>query len=83
LLQNYPNPFNPVTHIPYVIPQAGVVQLGVYNSLGQQVADLVNSYQPAGHHVVEFQAGSLPSGIYLYRITAGSYQKVMKMILMK
>jgi hypothetical protein len=83
LLQNYPNPFNPVTHIRYAIPQAAQVKLEVYNSLGQKVAELMNDYQPAGNHVAEFQAGSLPSGIYFYRITAGSYQKMMKMMLMK
>lgn len=83
LLQNYPNPFNPVTHIQYAIPQEGLVQLQVYNSLGQKVADLVNGYQTAGYHVAEFQAGSLPSGIYYYRITTESYQKSMKMMLMK
>jgi hypothetical protein len=83
LLQNYPNPFNPVTHIRYAIPQAAQVKLEVYNSLGQKVAELMNDYQPAGNHVAEFQAGSLPSGIYFYRITAGSYQKMIKMMLMK
>jgi Secretion system C-terminal sorting domain len=83
LQQNFPNPFNPVTHIRYALPQANQVKLEVYNSLGQKVTELVNEYQRAGNHVVEFQAGSLPSGIYFYRITAGSYQKMMKMMLMK
>jgi hypothetical protein len=81
--QNYPNPFNPVTQIRYALPQAAQVKLEVYNSLGQKVAEPMNDYQPAGNHVAEFQAGSLPSGIYFYRITAGSYQKIMKMMLMK
>ncbi len=83
LMHNYPNPFNPVTQIRYNLPQAGLVQLEVYNSLGQKVAELVNDYKQAGHHVAEFQGSSLPSGIYFYRLTTGSYQKTMKMILMK
>jgi hypothetical protein len=83
LQQNYPNPFNPVTQIRYALPQAGLVQLEVYNSLGQKIAELVNEYQSAGNHIKEFQAGSLPSGIYFYRITAGSYQKMLKMMLVK
>ena len=83
LKQNYPNPFNPVTHIRYAIPQAAQVKLEVYNSLGQKVTDLVNEQKAAGQHVAEFNASELPSGIYFYRITAGSYQKMMKMMLMK
>jgi len=83
LEQNYPNPFNPVTHIRYAVPQPSQVKLEVYNSLGQKVADLVNEQKEAGQYVVAFDASQLPSGIYIYRINAGSYQKVMKMMLMK
>ena len=83
IFQNYPNPFNPVTHIRYGIPQAAHVTVDVYNSLGQKVTDLVNQYQPAGYHLAAFDATRLASGIYFYRINAGSYQKVMKMMLMK
>lgn len=83
LQQNYPNPFNPVTFIRYAIPQTCLVQLEVYNGLGQKVAELVNGYQSAGYYVTEFQTSSLPSGIYFYRINAGNHQKVMKMMLMK
>jgi photosystem II stability/assembly factor-like uncharacterized protein len=81
--QNYPNPFNPVTQIRYAIPQASRMTLEVYNSLGQKIAELVNEEKAAGQFVVAFDASQLPSGIYIYRINAGSYQKVMKMILMK
>jgi hypothetical protein len=83
MFQNYPNPFNPVTHIRYGIPTASEVNIEVYNSLGQRVAVLENDYQTAGYHVVDFDAARFPSGIYFYRIDAGSFHKMMKMILMK
>ncbi len=83
MFQNYPNPFNPTTQISYGIPQSAHVTIEVYNSLGQKVADLVNEFKPAGYHVVAFEATQFASGIYFYRINAGSYQKVMKMMLMK
>jgi hypothetical protein len=83
LYQNYPNPFNPTTHIRYGIPTASEVNIEVYNSLGQRVAILENDYQTAGYHVVDFDASRFASGIYFYRINAGNYNKVMKMMLMK
>ena len=81
--QNYPNPFNPVTHIRYGLPSASNVNIEVYNSLGQSVTVLENDYQTAGYHTVSFDGSQLPSGIYFYRIDAGSYHKVMKMMLVK
>lgn len=83
IFQNYPNPFNPVTHIRYGIPTASEVSIEVYNSLGQREAVLENKYQRAGYHVVDFDASRFPSGPYFYQIQAGSYQKVMKMMLIK
>ena len=83
LLQNYPNPFNPETYIRYAIPKTDMVKLEVYNSLGQKVMDLVNEFKPAGYYEISFDASHLSSGIYYYQIQAGSYQKVMKMMLMK
>ena len=83
IYQNYPNPFNPVTHIRYGLPTTSEVNIEVYNSLGQRVAVLENDYQTAGYHVVDFDASHLASGIYFYRISAGNYQKIMKMILVK
>lgn len=67
--QNYPNPFNPVTTIRYRLPVAEHVQLAVYDVLGRRVARLIHTLQPAGEHEVVFDAGDLPSGLYLYRLT--------------
>lgn len=83
LSQNYPNPFNPATFINYTIPQTGKVSLKVFNVLGQELRTLVDMDQSAGTYKVYFDASSLPSGIYLYRIQAGSYFEVKKMTLLK
>ena len=83
LMQNYPNPFNPSTSIKYSIPQDGMVNLAVYNTLGQKIAGLVNQYMHAGNYEVKFNASSYPSGIYFYRLEAGNFTSVKKMILMK
>jgi hypothetical protein len=83
LLQNYPNPFNPTTSISYDLPREAFVHLSVYNLLGEEVARLVNEEQHAGKYTASFSAASLPSGIYLYRLTAGGVSSVKKMILMK
>ena len=87
--QNYPNPFNPSTVISYQLPAAGRVVLKVYNVLGSEVATLVNDFQPAGKHLVTFYSQQssdnyrLASGIYIYRLQAGNFTSVKKMILMK
>ncbi len=83
LSNNYPNPFNPSTMISYEIPTAEQVRLSIYNVLGQEVMVLVNDVQTAGAHTVQFQAGTLASGIYMYRLEAGSFTSTHKMILMK
>ncbi|MHA2061706.1 MAG: T9SS type A sorting domain-containing protein, partial [Candidatus Sifarchaeia archaeon] len=83
LLQNYPNPFNPVTRIKYRITEAGIVSLHVYNLLGEVVATLVNEEKPVGNYEVEFDAASLSSGIYFYKLQAGTFIQTKKMILMK
>ncbi|HSD63420.1 MAG TPA: T9SS type A sorting domain-containing protein [Ignavibacteriaceae bacterium] len=86
LYQNYPNPFNPSTIISYSIPSASQVNLTVYNALGQQVAELVNQNQAAGAHSVVFNSSvlsGLSSGIYFYRLKAGSLDKTRKMLLIK
>jgi len=83
LAQNYPNPFNPVTKIRYSLPQQSNVSLIVYNILGQEVITLVNEQQPAGNYEVSFDATTLSSGIYLYKIQAGDYTDVKKMILLR
>ena len=83
LSQNYPNPFNPATKIDFTIPAASQVQLRVYNMLGQEVATLVNGALTAGSHTATFDASRLASGVYLYRLTAGSFVSTRKMVLLK
>ena len=83
LKQNYPNPFNPSTQIRYSIANTEFVNLTVYNSLGEKVAELVNESKPAGEYTITFDAGIFSSGIYIARITAGSFIKIIKMSLLK
>ncbi len=83
LSQNYPNPFNPVTEIKYALSKDSYVKLEVYNVVGQKVATLVNGEQKAGYKTVRWDAGSFSSGIYFYRLQAGSYTEIKKMVLMK
>jgi hypothetical protein len=83
LSQNYPNPFNPTTKISYSIRKPGLVKIELYNTLGQKVRTLVDEVKPAGAYTVEVQANNLPSGIYFYRINAGDFRQVRKMLLMK
>ncbi len=83
LSQNYPNPFNPSTNIEFTVPKSGMVRLEIANLLGQQVAMLVDQTMSAGRYVVQFNAANLPSGLYLYRLTAGSTVMTRKMMLVK
>ena len=83
LEQNYPNPFNPSTRISYQLPVSGNVTLKVYDLLGREVATLVNEEKPAGSYEVSFDASQLSSGVYLYRLSSGSFIETKKMILMK
>ena len=88
LEQNYPNPFNPSTTIKFTIPheargETREVSLKVYDVLGNEVAILLNEYKPAGTYEVRFDAGNLPSGIYLARLKSSDRIKTMKMILVK
>jgi hypothetical protein len=83
LAQNFPNPFNPTTTINYSIKSVGEVTLKVYDMLGAEVASLVNEGQEVGNYSVEFNASELPSGIYVYRLTAGSFVDNKKLILLK
>ncbi len=84
LTQNYPNPFNPTTQIEFGLPQAGYVELKVYNLLGQQVATLVDKKLQPGTHKVEFAASQLASGVYIYRIDVGEkFTSIKKMLLIK
>ena len=83
LEQNHPNPFNPTTHIDYTLPHKSDISLEIFNILGQKVATLVLEWLPAGYHEVEFKGQNLSSGIYLYRIEAGGWQDVKKMVYLK
>jgi len=83
LLQNFPNPFNPSTIIKYSVPQETYVKLQVYNSIGEQIATLVDEVKQAGVYETKFKASSLPSGIYFYRLESGKFVSVRKMILIK
>lgn len=81
--QNYPNPFNPATTISYDLKESGPVSLRVYNAIGQEVATLVNGVETAGSHQVTFGAANLPTGIYFYRLTAGTFTSTRSMMLVK
>ena len=83
LEQNYPNPFNPSTTISYSLPARSFVSLSVYNSLGQRVAELVRNSQEAGRYNIRFDANSLASGVYLYRLVAGSSVMSKKLMLVR
>jgi hypothetical protein len=83
LEQNYPNPFNPSTNIKYNIPESGIVKLAIYNTLGEEVAVLVDGMVEAGFHEITFDASSLPSGAYFYRLQSDNLNQVKKMLLMK
>ncbi|KAF0140528.1 MAG: peptidase S8/S53 subtilisin kexin sedolisin [Stygiobacter sp.] len=83
LEQNYPNPFNPTTSINFSVANDGIVNLEIFNMLGEKVATLLNEYKPAGKYSVNFDASKLASGIYLYRINTNQFVKTMKMSLIK
>jgi len=81
--QNYPNPFNPTTTIEFNLPTPSQVEITVYNITGQTVGVIADGYYPAGNHRVDWDAGKLASGVYLYRISAGDFTATKKMILLK
>ncbi len=83
LEQNYPNPFNPSTVIKYSIPNADNVTLKIYDVLGKEIYTLVNEYQSAGYYELKFDAATLASGIYLYKLKAGNFTSTRKMLLIK
>jgi hypothetical protein len=83
LNQNFPNPFNPNTVITYSLPMAANVILTVYNSLGQTIQLLENGFKNAGTYTISFDASELTSGTYFYRLEAGQFTRVKKMMLIK
>ncbi len=83
LSQNYPNPFNPVTQISYTLPKECSVKLEVFNILGQKVTTLVDEKQKAGYKSTHWDAGSVASGIYIYRLKAGDFTETKRMVLLR
>jgi len=83
LLQNYPNPFNPTTTLQFDLPRQGSVTLRIYNVLGELLATLVDGLQEPGYKSVQWNASHVASGVYFYRLQAGEFVEVKKMILMK
>jgi hypothetical protein len=83
LLQNYPNPFNPTTNFRFRISNLEFVTLKIFDVLGREVATLVNEVRPAGVYTVRWDASSLPSGVYLYRLRAGDFVNTKKLLLVK
>ncbi|MEO6693957.1 MAG: T9SS type A sorting domain-containing protein [Ignavibacteria bacterium] len=83
LSQNYPNPFNPITNISFDIPSDNLVSLKIYDILGREVKTLINEFRVAGTYKEIFNGVSLASGIYFYRLEAGEFRQVKKMVLVK
>jgi flagellar hook assembly protein FlgD len=88
LSQNYPNPFNPTTLISYQLPEPQTVRLEIYNALGEKIRTLVDETQKAGYHTIQWDGlnnsgHSVASGMYLYRISAGKFTSVKKMLLLR
>ena len=83
LQQNYPNPFNPSTIIKFSVPALELVVIKIYDILGREIKTLVRKEYAPGTHSVEFNAAEVPSGVYLYKLTAGDYSAVKKMMVIK
>jgi len=82
-MQNYPNPFNPTTTIQFTIPEKSVVNLSIYNILGEEVNRVINKELDAGSHQYEWDAAGLPSGIYIYKLSTDKFTSNKKMLLIK
>ena len=83
LNQNYPNPFNPATVIGFSLPEIESVKFVVYNTIGEELEVLADGTYSAGYRTVQFNANNLNNGIYIYRLEAGNFAAVKKMILVK
>lgn len=83
LYQNYPNPFNPVTIINYELRVTGYVKLVIYDAKGKEISSLINKEQSPGNYLMEWDGTNFPSGIYFCRMTAGSFSRTVKMVLLK
>ena len=83
LEQNYPNPFNPTTTIGFGIKEKSDVKITILNSIGEEVAVVLDEEKDSGYHTVEFNAANLPSGVYFYQLSAGQFTSMKKMLLLK
>ena len=83
LYHAYPNPFNPVTNLNYSIPEKGNVSLIVYDMVGREVNQLVNTYMEAGYHSIQWDATSFASGVYMVKLVAGDFTQTQKVALVK
>jgi len=83
LMQNYPNPFNPSTTIKFGLPEKSNVNISIFNTLGEKVAELINGEIEAGYHTINWQPTALTSGMYIYRITTNKYMATKKLIFLK
>jgi len=83
LFQNYPNPFNPITKIRYSLLKSEWIKLKIYNAAGQEITMLVDEFQPAGDHHIDFDGHDLASGVYFYQLHVGDVDEIRKMILIK
>jgi hypothetical protein len=83
LYQNYPNPFNPAANIKFDISKDADIKIAVYDILGREVQVLAEEFKPAGSYEVNFDASALSSGTYFYKITAGSFTDIKKMVLIR
>ena len=83
LYQNYPNPFNPTTTIKISLPKSGIIQIKVYDILGNEIKNLLNEYKQAGTHYIEFDASRLSSGVYFYTLQAGNFTQTKKLLLLR
>ncbi|MBN1291014.1 MAG: T9SS type A sorting domain-containing protein [Candidatus Latescibacteria bacterium] len=81
--QNTPNPFNPTTTINFSAPEAGIVNIDVFNVAGQKVDTIVSDFLSAGNHSVTWNASGLSAGVYFYSVKSGNFSKTMKMTLLK
>ena len=83
MYQNYPNPFNPTTTIKFDLPNDGIITLEIFDILGRRITTLVAEYRTAGSYEQVFNASSLASGVYVYKLQAGDFVSSRKMILLK
>jgi hypothetical protein len=83
LRQNYPNPFNPITNITYLLPSESYVKLTIINSIGETVELLVNEIQSEGKYDIVWNAESYPSGVYFFKLEAGTFVESKKMLLLR